>query len=157
MVIIPRRGEQGGDTYMVHVKDDGVFDASIDKIWKYLNDDKPGVHNHRSIVGSRTVEEKGNAVTQEWEMRNPDGKTTRKETWKMVFNPPTGFEMESLAGVSKGTRYVNNYTPTGNKTRVQVDGEFHMQGMDEATTKKAALGFLAEVFDEDSASLRKYE
>jgi len=29
--------------------------------------------------------------------------------------------------------------------------------MDETTTRKAALGFLAEVFDEDNATLRTYE
>lgn len=27
---------EGND--MVHLRDDGVFDAPIDKIWKYLND-----------------------------------------------------------------------------------------------------------------------
>ena len=142
---------------MVKVHDDGVFDASIDKIWKYLGDETPGVHNHRSIVGSRTVENKGSEMVFEWEMRNPDGKTTRTETWRMAMNPPTGFVMESLAGVSKGTRYTNRYTPLGGKTRVEVEGEFHMQGMDDASTRKAALGFLAEVFDEDQASLKKYK
>ncbi len=142
---------------MVHVRDDGVFDASIDKIWKYLNDERPEIHNHQMIASAKTLEQKDNAVVQEWEMRNPDGKTTRKETWRLVFNPPTGFEMEALAGPSKGTRYLNKYTPMGEKTRVEVDGDFRMQGMDEATTKKAALGFLAQVFDEDTANLRKYQ
>lgn len=74
----------------------------------------------------------------------------------MAMNPPSGFEMESLSGASKGTKYSNRYTPMGPKTRVEIDGEFHMQGMDEASTRKAALGFLAEVFDEDQDSLRKY-
>jgi len=142
---------------MVHVRDDGVFDAPIDKIWKYLNDDRPGIHNHRSIAGTKTMEQKDNMVVQEMEMRNPDGKTTRMETWRLVFNPPTGFEMESLSGVSKGTRYTQKYTPLGSKTRIEVDGDFRMQGMDETTTRKAALGFLAEVFDEDNATLRTYE
>ena len=142
---------------MVKVRDDGVFDAPIDKIWKYLGDENPEVHMHRSIVASRTVENQGSETVFEWEMRNPDGKTTRKETWRMALNPPTGFEMESLAGVSKGTKYTNRYTPMGAKTRVDVEGEFHMQGMDEASTRKAALGFLAEVFDEDQASLKKYK
>jgi len=141
---------------MVKVRDDGVFEAPIEKIWKYLGDETPGVHNHRSIVGSRTVENRGSETVFEWEMQNPDGKTTRKETWRMAVNPPTGFEMESLSGVSKGTKYMNRYTPMGSKTRVEVEGEFHMQGMDEASTRKAALGFLAEVFDEDNAALKKY-
>jgi hypothetical protein len=142
---------------MVHIKDEGVFDASIDKIWKYLQDEDAGVHNHRSILGAKTLEETENGVVQEMDMLNPDGKTKRKETWKLSFNPPTGFTMESLAGVSKGTRYTNRYTPVGSKTRVDVEGEFKMQGMDEASIKKAALGFLAEVFDEDNATLRKYK
>ncbi len=142
---------------MVHVKDDGVYEAPIDKIWKYLQDETPGVHNHRSILGAKTLEEKGNSVTQEWEMRNPDGKTSRKETWRLTFNPPTGFEMESLAGMSKGTRYSHKYTPMGGKTRVEVEGEFKVQGMDEAATRKAALGMLSEVFDEDTRSLQKYK
>ncbi len=141
---------------MVKVRDEGVFDASIDKIWKYLGDETPGIHNHRSIVGSRTLENKGSEMVFEWEMRNPDGRTTRKETWRMAMNPPTGWEMESLSGVSKGTKYTNRYTPMGGKTRVDVEGEFRMQGMDDASTRKAALGFLAEVFDEDQASLKKY-
>lgn len=142
---------------MVHLKDDGVYEASIDKIWKYLQDGTPGVHNHRSILGAKTLEETGNAVTQEWEMRNPDGKTSRKETWRLTYNPPVGFEMESIGGASKGTRYSHRYTPMGNKTRVEVEGEFRIQGMDDASTKKAALGFLSEVFEEDTRNLRAYK
>ncbi len=142
---------------MVQVRDDGVYDAPVDKIWKFLQDETPGVHNHRAIVGAKTLEQKANSVTQEWEMRNPDGKGTRRETWRMTFNPPGGFEMESLAGASKGTKYTHHYTPMGNKTRVEVQGDFKMQGMDEAATRKAALGFLAQVFDEDTQSLRNYQ
>lgn len=142
---------------MVHVKDDGVFDASIDKIWKYLGDESPGVHNHRSIAGARTVENRGNEMVQEMEMRNPDGKTTRMETWRFVMNPPSGFEMESLSGASKGTRYTHRYTPMGAKTRVEVEGDFRMQGMDETATRKAALGYLSDLFNEDNAALKKYK
>jgi hypothetical protein len=142
---------------MVKVRDDGVFDAPIEKIWRYLGDDSPGVHNHQAILGSKTVENRGSEIVQEWEMRNPDGKTTRKETWRMVMNPPKGFEMESLAGASKGTKYSNRYSAMGAKTRVEVEGEFHFQGMDDASTRKAALGFLAQVFDEDNAALKKYK
>lgn len=142
---------------MVHIKDEGVFDESIDKIWKYLQDEKSNVHVHRSIPSMKTVERKGASVVQEIQFLNPDGKTTRVETWRTTFNPPKGFEMESLSGISKGTRYSHRYTPQGAKTRVDVEGEFVMQGMDVPSTKKAALGFLAEVFDEDSRNLRKYK
>lgn len=142
---------------MAHVKDEGVFDASLETIWKFLQDQTPGVHNHRMIRGMKTIDQKGSSFTQECELVNPDGKTTRKETWRMVFNPPQGFEMEVLAGISKGTKYSHRYTPLGNRTRVDVEGEFHIQGMDEASTRKAALGFLSEVFEEDRASLGRYK
>lgn len=142
---------------MTHVKDDGVFEAPLDKIWKYLNDETPGVHNHKMIRGMKTLTQEGNATTQELEFLNPDGKTTRKETWRFTFNPPHGFEMESLAGASKGTRYAHKYTSMGNRTKVEVEGEFYIQGMDDASTRMAALGFLSEVFEEDSANLHRYK
>lgn len=142
---------------MVRIRDDGVFDAPIDRIWKYLGDSTPGVHNHQSIVDSIVVENRGPELIQEMVMRNPDGKTTRTEKWRFAMNPPTGFEMESLSGVSKGTKYSHRYTPMGNRTRVEVEGDFRMQGMDESATKKAAMGFLSELFDEDNAALKKYK
>ncbi len=142
---------------MTHVKDDGMFEAPMDKIWKFLNDQTPGVHNHKAMRGMKTLKQEGNSITQEWELLNPDGKTTRKETWRMTLNPPHGFELESLAGASKGTKYTHKYTSMGNRTKVEVEGEFHFQGMDDAGTRMAALGFLSQVFDEDTASLRKYK
>jgi hypothetical protein len=142
---------------MAHVKDDGVFDAPLDKIWKFLQDSTPGVHNHKAIRGMKTVEEKGNSVTQEIEFVNPDGKSTRNETWRFTFNPPHGFEMECHSGASKGTKYAHRYTAMGNRTRVDVDGGFHIQGMDDASIRQAALGFLSVVFDEDQASLGRYK
>jgi len=142
---------------MAHVKDEGVFDASIEKIWRFLNDPTPGTHAHRAIRSMKTLEAKGNSLTQEMELVNPDGKSTRKETWRFVFNPPQGFEMESLAGASKGTKYAHRYTPMGNRTKVDVEGDFHFQDLDNAATRQAALGFLSQVFDEDQASLARFK
>jgi carbon monoxide dehydrogenase subunit G len=142
---------------MAHVKDDGVYEAPLDKIWKFLQDQTPGVHNHKAIRGMKSIEEKGNSMTTEMEFVNPDGKSTRKETWRFTYNPPMGFEMESLSGASKGTKYSHRYTSMGDRTRVEVEGEFHFEGMDDASTRTTALGFLSQVFEEDSTSLRKYK
>jgi hypothetical protein len=142
---------------MAHVKDDGMYDVPLDKIWKFLNDSTPGVHHHKAIKGTKTIEQKGTSVVQEMEFVNPDGKSTRKETWRFTFNPPHGFEMESLAGASKGTKYSHKYTSLGNRTRVEVEGEFHIQGLDDASTRQAAMGFLSEVYEEDRSSLGKYK
>lgn len=147
------RDVRSGVPSMVHVKDEGVFDAPIDTIWKFLIDPSATAHHHRAIRGMTTIRQEGTAVTQEVEFLNPDGKTTRKETWRFVFNPPKGFEMESLGGASKRTKHAHHYTPSGNKTRVEGEGDFAIQGMDDAATRAAVLAFLAEVFDEDQAAL----
>ncbi len=142
---------------MVQFRDEGVFDVPVDKIWKYLSDERPGVHEHRLIRNTKTIEAKGNVMVQEMDMLNADGKGTHKETWKTSMNPPKGFDMEAIAGPTKGTRYTHTYTPLGNKTKVEVVGEARVQDLDDASTKKALLGFLEEVFNEDNAALKKYQ
>jgi carbon monoxide dehydrogenase subunit G len=142
---------------MTHVKDEGTFDEPIDKIWKFLQDQTPGVHNHEAIRGVKTIEEKGGTMTQEMEFVNPDGKSTRKETWRFKFNPPQGFEMEALSGASMGTKYSHRYIPMGARTKVEVEGDFHIQGLDDEATRQAALGFLGQVFQEDTANLRRFK
>lgn len=56
-----------------------------------------------------------------------------------------------------GTRHTQEYTPMGDKTKVEVTGEFKIQGLDDETTMKAALAFLDEVFNEDNSALKKYK
>jgi len=138
---------------MVHVTDEGVFDFPIEKIWRYLNDEKG--HKHSSLKMSRAIEQSEKGMTAEFEVKNPDG-SWRKEMWKMTFNPPQGFTLEITSGPMKGTRHTHTYTPMGNKTKVLVEGEFVAQGMDDATLKKAALTMFEQVFNEDAANLRNF-
>ena len=139
---------------MVHVSDEGVFDAPLEKIWRYLNDDKG--HQHSSAKMSKVIDQSDKGMTAEFEVKNPDG-SWRKETWKMGFNPPKGFSLEVTSGPMKGTKHTHTYTPMGNKTKVVVEGEFIAQGMDDASLKKAALRNLELVYNEDSANLRSYK
>lgn len=139
---------------MVHVTDDGVFDAPIDKVWKYISDDM--MHQHKSFKVTST-EEQGNAMIMHADVANPGGMGTHKETWKMVVNSPKGFELEYLAGPMKGSRHTHTYTPVGNKTRVEVSGEFRAEGMDDESTKRAVLAYFAEVFEEDQAAMKKMQ
>jgi hypothetical protein len=142
---------------MVRINDDGVFDAPIDRIWKYIADSRPGIHLHRAIPGTKVLEQKGNVVVQEMEFVNPDGKNTHKETWKLTLNPPKGYTVEAVAGPAKGTKFRQAYTPMGDRTRVDVEGNWLVQGVDDATVKKLTLAFLEEAFNEDNAALRKYK
>jgi len=140
---------------MVRITDDGVFDAPIDKVWKYVDDGM--MHNHTSFKMTNVLEQKGNMLTVQAEVNNPGGKGTHKETWKFVFNRPKGFDFEYLSGPMKGSRHTHSYTAMGNRTKVEVVGDFRAEGMDDAATKKAVLAYFQEVFAEDSAALKKYK
>ena len=141
---------------MVYLKDEGVFDVPVEKIWRFLNDDTAD-HTHRSVRFTKVLEKSGNQTIVEMEAKSPDGKSTFKQTAKLTFNPPKGFDMEFLSGPLIGTKHTHTYTPMGNRTKVEVAGEFKVQGLDDQATKKAALALLEEFFNEDNAALKKYK
>jgi len=139
---------------MVHVSDEGMFDAPVEKIWRFLNDDNS--HQHSSLKFSKVLEQTDKGMTAEVDVMRP-GEPSHKETWKMSFNPPKGFSLEITSGPMKGTKHSHTYTPMGNKTKVVVEGEIVAQGMDDASLKKAVLGMFEQVFNEDSAALKNYK
>jgi len=104
---------------MVRIRDDGVFDAPIDKLWKYFNDN--AAHNHTSFQITKVLEQKGNAMTIMAKTRNPSGGLDT-EKFLMTVNQPKGFSLEYLSGAMKGSKHTHTYTAKGNKTRVEVDG-----------------------------------
>ena len=139
---------------MVHVVDDGIFDAPIEKVWKYLNDDTG--HAHSAVKFTKVLEQSDKGMTVELEVKNGDG-SAHMETWKMTMNPPKGHTTEIIAGPMKGSKNTHTYTPMGDKTKVVVEGDYYAQGMDDASTKKAVLAMYEMVFNEDNANLRKYK
>lgn len=141
---------------MVRIRDEGVFDAPIDKVWKYVNDPE-GRHEHPAFRMGKILEQAGNRMVVEADVRDPGGKGSHKETWKFVFNPTKSFDMEYLSGPSKGSKHTHTYTPLGDKTRVVVEGDFQIQGLDESQTRKAVLDYFEMVFNEDNAALKKYK
>jgi ligand-binding SRPBCC domain-containing protein len=139
---------------MVHVTDDGIFDAPVEKVWKYINDENG--HAHSAVKFTKVLEQNDKGMTAELEVKHPDG-SSHMETWKMTMNPPKSHLTEVLAGPMKGSKYTHTYTPMGNKTKVQVEGDFTGQGMDDASTKKAVLSMFEMVYNEDNANLRNYK
>jgi len=140
---------------MVYLKDEGVFDAPIDKIWRFLQDDNAD-HEHRGVTFSKVLEKSGKIMVVEMDTTSRDGKKF-KQTAKFTFNPPKGFDMEFLSGPMIGTKHTHTYTPMGEKTKVEVAGEFKIQGLDEQAVRKAALAQLEELFNEDNAALKQYK
>jgi len=140
---------------MVHVRGDGVFDAPLQTIWKYLQ--SPQDHTHGAVAVSKVLDRKGNALVMEVNVRDPPSGTSRIETVRMLRDPPRGFDVEYLEGPSKGTRHRHTYMPLGDKTRVEVEGDFRMHGRDDSEIRKSVLAYFDEVFHEDNAALQRFK
>lgn len=141
-----------GVSSVVFIVDDGVFDAPVDRVWKYL--ESPEEHQHETILSQRVLEQQGNAVKIRAEVRRPDG-GKEEQVWHMAMDPPFGFRLEVLEGSTKGSKNVHTYIPMGDRTKVIVTGDFRVQGLDEEATRKATLDYFAMVFAEDNAALKR--
>ena len=136
---------------MVFIFDDeSEFDASVDELWAYLPSEN---HKHTSSkVISREVS--GNTVTLTSE-RPFNGQIVRFKSRNTLF-PPVGMVQEYLEGPIAGSKAFTFYTPKGDKTRITLVGEFHVEGMtDEESTKKAVFQMLENSFNEDTVTLKK--
>jgi hypothetical protein len=136
---------------MVYVRDDGVFEASIDKVWKYLQ--SPEIHRHDSILSQTVMDQEGNTLKIRAEVKGPQGK--EEQMWRMTVDPPFGFELEVLSGSQKGSTNTHTYVPMGDKTKVIVVGNFNVEGLDDDATKRAMLDYFAKVFEEDNQAIQR--
>jgi hypothetical protein len=135
---------------MVHLIDEGsVFDAPIEKIWKYLASDN---HKHPSLKNV-TREVNGNAVIISSE-RTVKGQPIKVKI-KNTLYPPLGYVQEHLEGPTAGSRAFLYYTPKGDKTGVTIVGDFMISGLDEKGTRDAVMAQLQITFDEDNANLKQ--
>ena len=137
---------------MVYVRDDGVFDAPLAEVWKYIQD--PAAHQHEAILSQTVLEQKGNTMKIRAELVGPQGKA--EEIWQMRLDPPFGFELEVLDGPTKGSKNTHTYVPMGDKTKVILVGDFHMQGVnDPETVRKNTLAYFEKVFNEDNSAMKR--
>ena len=135
---------------MVYIIDEGsVFDAPIERIWKYLQSDN---HRHPSLkLIGRDVS--GNSVTITAE-RLVMGKPTKVKI-KNTLYPPFGIVQEHLEGPTAGSRAFLYYLPKGDKTGVTIVGDFTISGLDEKMVRDTVLAQMQIVFDEDNANIKQ--
>lgn len=139
----------------VHYKRDGIatFDANTEKVFRYMS---AGDHHHVAFKSHKLVGVSNDVVTLAAEVYNPDG-STFTTTIKHKLNPPRGIETTMIGGAFDGARFTHSYTPTGGKTKVDLEGDFPaFPGMSEADELKMIDGFFAMVFAEDMATLRSW-
>jgi hypothetical protein len=136
---------------MVFISDEGsVFDAPVDKVWKYLSSDQ---HKHGGMkMISREVN--GNAITLTSE-RIFMGRNVQTKVRNTLY-PPIGFVQEVLEGPLEGSRAFILYLPKGDKTGISVVGDYKLRGVEgEQATREAVLASSLVSFDEDNANIKK--
>ena len=138
---------------MVHYESDGVFDAPLEKVWKYLSGTE---HTHSGFKSYKVASQSGNEVTIDAEVFNPDGKTTSKAIFKHIMNPPIGWQTTVKGSAMDGAVFNHTYTPMGNKTKVELKGDYKaIPGMSESAQIKMLDDFYTTGFNEDNANLQK--
>jgi alkyl hydroperoxide reductase subunit AhpC len=130
-----------------------TFDVPPTTVFKYMS---AGNHPHAAFKSHRLVGVAGNIVTVEAEVYNPDG-STFTTTITHTLNQPKGVETTMKGGPFDGARFTHSYTAVGDKTKVDLAGDFPaFPGMPEADELAMIDGFFTGVFNEDTATLRKW-
>ncbi len=141
---------------MVHIKDEGSqFDAPVDVVWKYIQSetDHGEAHKGRRNFQRKAISETTVELSWEQEM---EGKWVRSAN-RLTFFPPVGFAVEPLDGPLVGSKFINYYTPRGNKTEVTVVGEWTSKTIPPAMLEKAVWANLEKLFAEDAAAIKQFQ
>jgi heme-degrading monooxygenase HmoA len=139
----------------VRYEKDGVatFDVPVERVFEYM---RAGNHPHQAFKSHRLVGAAGDVVTVAVEAYNRDGSTTEM-TIEHRLDPPSGIVTTMAGGHFDGARFVQSYTPLGERTKVDLEGDFPaLPGMSEADELAMIDGFFATVLAEDAETLRTW-
>ena len=139
---------------MVFVKDEGsVFDASIDFVWKYASGGEAHDSAHKTTRYPKF--EKVSDVTLIYASeRYLRGKWT-PDRMRISMFPPISTITEWLEGVLAGSTFAYVYTPHGEKTRIDVYGEFTSSMLHPTEVEVVAREFLDAEFAADAPAIRE--
>ena len=136
----------------VHYRKEGIatFAATPEKIFRYMSS---GGHPHAAFKSHRLGGVDDGVVTVNAEVYNPDG-STFETTIEHRLDPPSGIETTMRGGPFDGARFTHSYTPLGDRTKVDLEGDFpSLPGMSEAEELGMIDGFFSGVFAEDMVTL----
>ncbi len=140
---------------MVRIVDDGShFDAPLDKVWKLVDAHNTEISTIHPEIRNVKIEQGGEnqgILTFDSEDK---GQTFRTKL-RITVLPPFAQAFEALEGPMTGSKFVNYYTPKGNKTGVTVIGDFESPMIPPAHLEGAVHEFLDNGFNADSAYLKK--
>jgi hypothetical protein len=150
-----KRKKARKDGMTVHYKKEAIatFDAPTEKIFRYMSS---GGHPHQAFKSHLLKGVSGKEVTVAAEIFNPDG-TTFTTTIKHELNPPSGVKTTMLGGPFDGAKFSHSYTPVGDKTRIDLEGDFpQLPGMSQDDELKMIDGFFTMIFNEDTETIRTW-
>jgi len=148
---------------MVFIEDrEGVFDASIDKVWKLVQAHiKEGSKIHPSAKNVVTEMLNDNTFINSWNEKI-SGQTVKIKTKGTMFYP-LGVAFEMIEGPLAGSTYLIYYIPRpDNKTGVVLVGEFRSTSIDptvgdEERLRSMVLSTFEKVFYEDCEYLKNIQ
>ncbi|MCI4330471.1 MAG: hypothetical protein L3K19_01300 [Thermoplasmata archaeon] len=140
---------------MVYLKDEGsTFDAPIDVVWKYVfgGEGHDGAHKTTRNPKFEKVSEITFIYGSERLLR---GKWA-PDRMRISMFPPVSVVTEWLEGVLAGSKLVYVYSPHGDKTRIDVYGEFTSMTLPTSEVEAAARDFLQSEYDADAPAIRAF-
>jgi hypothetical protein len=139
---------------MVYLKDEGsTFDAPIDFVWKYIFGGSDHDSAHKTTRNPKF--EKVSDITILYGSERLLRGKWAPDRMRISMFPPVSVVTEWLEGVLAGSKLVYVYSPQGNKTRIDVYGEFTSKTLPPEEVEAAAREFLQSEYDADAPVIRE--
>lgn len=138
---------------MVYLKDEGSeFDAPIDFVWKYIFGGE--AHDAAHTTTRNPKFKKISDITIEYSSDRLLRGKWAPDRMRISMFPPISVVTEWLEGVLAGSKLTYVYSPDGNKTRIDVYGEFTSKTLPPDEVEAAAREFLQTEFDADAPTIK---
>jgi hypothetical protein len=138
---------------MVHVKDVGSeFDAPVDFVWKYILGG--GAHDAAHKTTRNPKFKKISEITIEYSSERLLRGKWAPDRMRISMVAPVAVVTEWLEGALAGSKFVYVYSPRGEKTGIDVYGEFMSNTLSPSEVEAAAREFLESEFGADAPAIR---
>ena len=140
---------------MVYVEDMGtILEVSLKELESFLESEEHFTTHSDDVRNFKVVETSGPTVVLTFE-RHLDGQW-KKARSRITSFPPYCRCVEELEGDFAGSRFVGIHRLDGDRTRVDLFGDFQCQGKSPEETRALWLNILAKAHEEDLASWKRF-
>ena len=138
---------------MVYVMDEGSeFEAPIGFVWKYIFGGEAHDSAHKT-TRNPTFKKVSDITIEYGSERYLRGKWA-PDRLRITMVEPISVTTEWLDGALAGSRFVYVYSPKGEKTRIDVYGEFTSKTLPPDEVEAAAREFLESEFSADAPTIK---